>query len=261
MKNLIYSFCFVLLVFASISAINRPVHVFMAGDSTMADKPFFKNVKDSLSGDSIPVPFLERGWGQMLPDFLNENVIVKNYAQNGRSSRTFIEQEWWNKIVSEVQTGDYVIIQFGHNDSAEDKPDRYTSPKEYTQNISRFIDEVKAKGANPIICTSVVRRRFDKDKNFIDSHGIYISLAIEVAKEKGVPLIDMYKKSKDLLIKLGENKSIDLFLHIQPKENSLFPDGKIDNTHFREKGASMMAALFIEGIKEENIKTLMNELK
>lgn len=254
----------ILLLFAIIvfsASKDRPIHIFMAGDSTMALKPLAKTVWDSISGDSISEPFPERGWGQVLPDFFNENVIIKDYAQNGRSSRTFIEQGWWQKIMDGVHAGDFVIIQFGHNDEAIDRPDRYTTPEQYVENLSRFVDEVKAKGGNPIICTSVVRRRFDKNGVFQDSHGIYVDLARKVAKDKGVYMIDMYEKSKKYIIEMGEEESATLFLHIKDGENKNFPGGRIDNTHFRDKGARVMASFFIEGVNENNISNLTKNLK
>ncbi len=240
---------------------NRPVHIFMAGDSTMALKPLYKNVWDSIAGDSVSEVFPERGWGQLLPEFFYQNIVIEDYAQNGRSSRTFIEQGWWQKILDNVQAGDYVVIQFGHNDSAEDRPDRYTPPKQYVENLTRFVDEVKAEGATPIICTSVVRRRFDSKGVFQDSHGEYVELARQVAKDKNVLVIDMYEKSKELLIDLGKDQSALLFLHIEAGENKIFPQGKIDNTHFNEAGARIMASLFVEGLKENNVKPLIKEIK
>lgn len=258
-KLIIISITFVTLCLF-FAGTKRPVHIFMAGDSTMALKPLYKNVWDSIAGDSIAESFPERGWGQLLPEFFNKDVVIEDYAQNGRSSRTFIEQGWWKKIINNVQKGDYVVIQFGHNDSAEDKPDRYTPLKQYVENLSRFVDEVKAKGANPIICTSVVRRRFDSKGAFQDSHGEYVDLARQVAKDKNVLMIDMYEKSKELLIGLGENQSAPLFMHIAAGENRIFPEGKIDNTHFKENGARIMASLFVEGLKEKNVKPLIKDL-
>lgn len=240
---------------------NRPVHIFMAGDSTMALKPLSKNVWDSIAGDSISESFPERGWGQLLPEFFNQNIVIEDYAQNGRSSRTFIEQGWWKKIIDNVRIGDYVVIQFGHNDSAEDRPDRYTPPKQYVENLSYFVDEVRLKGGIPVICTSVVRRRFDSKGVFQDSHGEYVELARKVAKEKNVLMIDMYEKSKKLLVDMGKEQSASLFLHIAAGENKIFPDGKTDNTHFKENGARIMASLFVEGLKENNVKPLIKDLK
>lgn len=239
----------------------RPIHIYMAGDSTMALKPLYKTVIDSISGDSIIEEFPERGWGQLLPEFFNQNVIVEDLAQNGRSSRTFIEQGWWDKIMEGIQKGDYVVIQFGHNDSAADRADRYTTPEEYLKNLSQFVDDVRMKEATPIICTSVVRRRFDKHGNFQDSHGEYVDLARQVVKEKEVIMIDMYEKSKNLLISMGKEESAKLFLHVPPGVNRIFPEGKTDNTHFKEEGARKMASFFIEGLKENHIKKLTTQLK
>lgn len=239
----------------------RPTHVFMAGDSTMAIKPLYKNVYDSIAGDTIAEPFPEKGWGQVLPEFFNNHILIQDLAQNGRSSRTFIEQGWWQKIMDNLQKGDYVVIQFGHNDSAQDRPDRYTPPADYVANLSRFVDEVVDKGGKPIICTSVVRRRFDKNGSFLDSHGEYVDLARQVAKDKRIPLIDMYEKSKKLVSGLGNEQSIELYLHVKDGENRNFPGGRTDNTHFREKGARAMAQLFIDGLKEEKIEDLIKELK
>jgi len=176
-----------------LSSKSRPTHVFMAGDSTMADKVFYKTITDSLTGEMSPEVFLERGWGQMLPDFFTDDVIVRNIAKNGRSTRTFISEGWWEQIISNVQKGDFVIIQFGHNDSSVDKKDRYTTPDEYRANLSRMADEVKAKGGNAIICTPVARRKFDSNNQLVDTHGVYPDIAREVAKAKRIPLIDMQK--------------------------------------------------------------------
>lgn len=247
-----------LLVF--IAAKDRPVHIFMAGDSTMADKPLYKTVADHATGDSIPEVWPERGWGQLLPEYMNEDVVVKNYAKNGRSTRTFIEQGWWDKIITNVQKGDYVIIQFGHNDEAKNMPDRYTTPEDYKKNLERFIDETRAKGATPVLCTPVVRRNFDSEGKFQDSHGVYPDLVRQVAKEKKVDFVDMYEKTKQLVVAEGDEKSKQMFLHVPAGVNKNFPDGKIDNTHYNIKGAKTTAGLFVDGIKEANIKGLVGEL-
>lgn len=254
-RNIIY---ILLIISASLFAQKR---IFMMGDSTMADKLIFKVVKDSISGDSIFEPFPEKGWGQLLPAFLTENVQVKNFAKNGRSSRTFIEEGLWQQVVDGLQKGDYLIIQFGHNDASKEKVDRYTAPEEYVRNFTMFIQKAKEKGANPIICTSVVRRRFDQSGIFQDSHGEYLDLARNVALAENIPMIDMYEKSKKTILRMGDEKSKSLFLHLQPGENMNFPEGKIDNTHFNERGALLMASLFLEGLKEQNITTLTEEIK
>ena len=261
MKNKLFTLLTILIGMSFFSAADRPVYIFMAGDSTMADKPYYKSTPDPVTGEMIPDVWPERGWGQLLSDFFGKEAVVRNYARNGRSTRTFIEQGWWGKIMENLHRGDYVIIQFGHNDSAADRPDRYTPPEEYTKNLTRFINEVREKGGNPILCTPVIRRRFDKNGTFQDSHGEYVDLVRKVAKNENVPLVDMYEESKKLVVGLGEKESVDLFLHVPPGVNRNYPNGQTDNTHFREKGARKMAGLFIEGIKELKINPLISLLK
>lgn len=244
-----------------VAAKNRPVHIFMAGDSTMADKLFYKNVTDSMTGEISQEIFLERGWGQLLPEFFSENVIIKNIAQNGRSTRRFIEEGWWDKLIKDVQKGDYVVIQFAHNDGAIDKPDRYTTPEDYRKNLIRFIDETRAKGANPIICTAVMRRKFDSAGKLIDTHGVYPVISREVAKEKKVPMIDMQKQTTEWLEKEGIAESSQYFHKFAPGVSKLYPKGLDDNTHFNEKGARIAAGFFVDGLKSLNISALTKELK
>jgi beta-xylosidase/lysophospholipase L1-like esterase len=258
-KIKILSLAFVIMML--LSTTGRPVHVFMAGDSTMADKVFYKNVTDSLTGEITPEVFLESGWGQLLPEFFNDKIMIKNLAQNGRSTKTFRAEGWWGKIMSNVQKDDYVIIQFGHNDSSIEKKDRYTTPDEYKANLFRFIDEVKAKGANPILCTPVARRKFDTSGMLIDTHGVYPDIVRDVAKDKKVFLIDMQKQTSEWLTAEGVAKSKKYFHKLAPGVSKLFPKGLDDNTHFNENGARIVAGFFVEGLKAKKVAGLTKELK
>ena len=240
---------------------SRPIHIFMAGDSTMAQKVLSKSGTDSITGQKWEEAFLERGWGMLLPELFSNKVVIDNLAQNGRSTRTFIEQGWWDKIISNVQKGDYVIIQFAHNDGAKDKPDRYTTPEDYRKNMIRFVDEVKAKGGHPIICTSIMRRKFDKDGKLVDTHGVYPAISREVASEKRIPLIDMQKLTADWLTKEGPDSTKQYF-HKIPADGSskLYPKGLDDNTHLNEKGARIVAGFFVSELKRLKIKPLSKKL-
>ncbi|MDI6804928.1 MAG: rhamnogalacturonan acetylesterase [Bacteroidota bacterium] len=208
----------------------------MIGDSTMADKPIEDNP--------------ERGWGQMLPIFFDSSVIVENHAKNGRSTRTFLAENRWQPIVEKLKQGDYVFIQFGHNDQSKEKVDRYTPPEDYRNNLIKFITETHEKNAQPILCTSIVRRRFDENGKFYDVHGVYPDIVREVAKEFNVPLIDMHRKSEKLIVEFGSDSSKQIFLWVEPGKYKSLPNGKQDNTHFSEFGAIKMAELAVEGIKE-----------
>lgn len=245
-KILIYSLAIV-MVSGFVAMKSKPVKIFLAGDSTMADKP--------LNG--CP----ERGWGMVLPSYFNDKVQIENHARNGRSTRTFISEGRWDFLLARVGKGDFVVIQFGHNDQSKEKVDRYTTPEEYKKNLRKFVTDVRAKGATAILCTPVERRKFDSKGNFVDQHGNYPNLVREVAKELQVAFIDMQHTSMDLLIAKGEEGSKEFFLHVGPGECPKFPEGKEDNTHFKPAGAMEMARLFIEGIQALNIKPLVKNLR
>jgi lysophospholipase L1-like esterase len=225
----------------TLSAQKRPATIFMAGDSTMATK----------DADKRP----ETGWGEMFGQyFKNGSVKIDNRAMNGRSSKSFISEGRWQAIIDQLQKGDYVFIQFGHNDESKDKGERYASPDEYRANLTRFASDVRSKGGNPVLLTPVMRRKFDKDGNFVDTHGEYPDIVRSVARDEKVPLIDMHRKSEAVIKQYGPDASRKLFLQLRPGENVNYPKGVEDNTHFNTFGATEMAKLAVEGIRENNIK-------
>jgi lysophospholipase L1-like esterase len=208
--------------------------IYLIGDSTMATK------------ETKAYP--ETGWGMPFSTFFDSSIAVENHAKNGRSTRTFISENRWQAIVEKLQEGDYVFIQFGHNDESKEKTDRYATPDEYRKNLGKFIDESKAKKAIPILFTPVSRRKF-KDGVAQETHIEYSALARQVAKEKDVSFIDLDKKSIELFQKFGEEKSKLLFLQLEPGVHPNYPDGKTDNTHFNELGAREIAQLVLAEIK------------
>ncbi|MBK7871531.1 MAG: rhamnogalacturonan acetylesterase [Saprospiraceae bacterium] len=218
----------------------HPITIYMAGDSTMAYKPKKEHP--------------ERGWGMLLPEFFDDKIIIKNHARNGRSTRTFIEEGRWQAIIDSIQKGDYVVIQFGHNDGSITHTDRYTPPDQYKTNLIRFVNESRAKKAQPILCTPIMRRRFDKEGKFYDVHGVYPDLVRQVADSLRVPIIDMQRKSEKVIIAHGLEGSKKLFLHIQPGAYEVLPEGLRDDTHFSEYGARIMTEIFAEGLKETKLK-------
>ena len=216
---------------------SKPV-VYMIGDSTMANKP----VQDNP----------ERGWGQLLPEFFNQEVTIENHAMNGRSTRSFIYEGRWDSVMKKLKKGDFVVIQFGHNDESLQKTERYCTPAEYLYNLARFIQDVRNKRAEPILCTHVQRRKFNEKGLFQDTHGDYPGIVRELAAQLAVPLVDMQKKSEKVIVGYGEEGSKKIFLHITAGEYKSLPNGREDNTHFSEYGARLMAGLFCEGLKEIN---------
>ncbi|NCB83578.1 MAG: rhamnogalacturonan acetylesterase [Bacteroidia bacterium] len=244
-----------------ISSDKRPVHILMAGDSTMADKVLTKTVKDSLTGITTEVPFLERGWGQLLPEFINQKAVVKNYAKNGRSTRTFIEEGLWTDLLTNTRKGDVVIIQFAHNDGALTKTERYTNPAQFRLNFIAFVAEIKAKRATPILCTPVARRKFNETGELVPTHGEYPEIIRTVAREQRVPLVDMEKLTSGWLQKEGVESSKKFFHKFVPGESPLYPLGLDDNTHFNESGARIVAGLFVKETQKLRIKSFSKLIK
>lgn len=219
---------------------HQPV-LYLAGDSTMADK------------EKLYLP--ERGWGQLLPELFNGNIIIENHAKNGRSTRSFIYEGRWDSLINKVQPGDFVIIQFGHNDGSQHKTERYATPVEYAYNLKRFVNDVRQKKATAILATPVVRRKFDENNLFEDSHGEYPGIMRKVAGEMNVPLLEMHQKSMQLVTQLGSEESKKLYLHYQPGQFDSLPNGITDDTHFSPEGA-----LTIAQIAAGEIRTKVPEL-
>lgn len=234
------SLLFVLILITGNVWGKEPITIYLAGDSTMAQK--------------LPEKRPETGWGEALQKFFPEDKVrVDNQAQNGRSTRTFISEKRWQAIVDKLKSGDYVFIQFGHNDESKEKADRYTPPADYRRNLINFISEVRARKAIPVLLTPVMRRRFDREGVLFDTHGEYPGIVRAVAAEARVALIDMHRESEDALKQYGVEGSKKLFLQLAPGENPSYPKGIEDNTHFSPLGADVMARLVVEAIRELNL--------
>jgi lysophospholipase L1-like esterase len=219
-----------------------------------ATGPQGKNIKVYLIGDSTMSikevqAYPETGWGMPFANFFDPTVTVDNRAKNGRSTKTFLSEGRWQSVADELKEGDYVFIQFGHNDESKEKTERYTTPEEYKNNLARFVSETRAKKASPVLLTPVARRKFDATGHIMETHEVYSNLVRAVAKEQTVPLIDLDKKSQALLQQYGEENSKLLFDWLEPGEHPNYPEGKQDNTHFNELGARKIAELVLVEVK------------
>lgn len=227
MKKLFFLFTLFLCGFSEPS---EKVRIFLIGDSTMANKAAY----------DAP----ETGWGQVLPTFFTDAVEIQNHAVNGRSTKSFRTLGHWQKVHEQLRKGDYVLIQFGHNDQKIEDSTRYADAQvAYRANLQRYIDETKAKGAIPIIITPVMRRKFDEAGNFVDQHGEYPQVAKDVAAKNFVALIDLHGLSHKVITEHGVEGSKALFMHYIGGIFSKFPKGIQDNTHFSPYGAKVIAAL------------------
>ncbi|HEY1140524.1 MAG TPA: rhamnogalacturonan acetylesterase [Lysobacter sp.] len=217
-----------------------PVTIHLAGDSTMSIKRDEKRP--------------ETGWSEFLAQqFSPGAIVVDNRAMNGRSTRTFIEEGRWQALIDATKPGDVVLIQFGHNDQSVEKPDRYTPPMDYARNLQRFVADVRAKAATPVLLTPLARRRFDEEGRVVASHGEYPDLVRVLAAREHVALIDMERRGTAVLQEAGVENSKALFLWLAPGEHMNYPQGVQDNTHFSPKGAQRMAREFAAALRESDV--------
>lgn len=193
--------------------------------------------------------------GEMkLPLFFSDNVTIYNAAVSGSSTKRFRDKLKWKAVYDSLKKGDYLFIQFGHNDEEKDKPAVYTDAGgAYNENLKRYINEAKDKGVIPILLTSIRRRKFDENGKLLDTHGKYPAEMSKVAKEINVPLIDLTKMSKPMIEGFGVEGSKKLFRWVKPGEYPAYPDGREDNTHFSPLGAMEVCKLVVKGIKDLDI--------
>jgi lysophospholipase L1-like esterase len=229
----------VLLLVAFVSPPKKKITVWLIGDSTMS-------IKETKA-------YPETGWGMPFVYFFDSTVTVDNRAKNGRSTRTFFTEKLWQPVADQVQEGDYVFIQFGHNDEVPTKAS-YTTETEFKNNLLRYVAETKSKKATAILLTPVARRKFDSTGHIVGTHDVYADIVRTVAKEQQVPLIDLDKKSQELLQQFGVEQSKLLFLQLKPGEHPNYPAGKDDNTHFSELGARLMAQLVLAEIRALHVE-------
>jgi lysophospholipase L1-like esterase len=236
MKNIPF-----LLLLISLNCFAQKTRIYLIGDSTMANK---------VKANENP----EHGWGQVLGSFFNDDITIVNKAVNGRSTRSFINEKRWDTIYDLLNPGDYVFIQFGHNDQKVEDAKRYTNPHTaYRQNLIKFVLDTRAKGATPILFSSIVRRNFNDKGVLIDSHGEYPMEARLVAQGYNVPFVDLQYLTEQMEEAYGVEGSKKLHLHFKAGENPYYKEDKEDDTHLSELGATEVCKLFIAALKKMDL--------
>jgi len=219
----------------------NPVDIWLVGDSITATKPM----------DEYP----RTGWGQVLPRFFTNQVRIHNHAKNGRSTKSFINEGRWETVRDSLDNGDWVFIQFGHNDQKAYDTTRYAPPQTtFRDNLTRFVREARDNGANPVLMTPVVRRKFNEAGGLQATHGEYPEVVRETADELDTYFIDMHRKSWELVSREGPAGSKALFLLLEPGEYDTWPEGLTDNTHLSEDGATKICSLMVQGIEGKNME-------
>lgn len=234
--------------------------IYLIGDSTMADYTGDYDPEKDYMKTRYPVT----GWGQVFQPFLvsdslnkvenlikTDSVLVEDRARGGRSTRTFFQEGRWRSVYENLKKDDIVIMQFGHNDAAKEKTERYVDIEGYKEFLRLFVSQTREKGAIPIILTPVARNYPWKDGVLYDVHGDYDQAPKDVAAELQVKLIDLNKKSRDFFTKKGQDFVTDnYFMNLPSGLYEAYPNGQKDNTHFQPKGATEIARLVFEGLQE-----------
>ncbi|MFS0636216.1 rhamnogalacturonan acetylesterase [Mesobacillus foraminis] len=211
----------------------RPIRIFIAGDSTAA----------TYSEEAAPMA----GWGQFLGSFFSD-VYVINKAMCGRSSNSFIEEGRLEEILHAILPGDFLFIQFGHNDQKDFGTKPFTT---YPFYLEQYINGAREKGAFPVLLTSVQRRSFDEGGRIVNTLGDYPASMTDLAGKLDVPLIDLWSETKVLYESFGPESSKQLFVWLNPGEHPNYPDGVQDNTHFSQFGAKKVAMLVQRHIRDK----------
>ncbi len=232
--------------------------IYLIGDSTMADYSTYEG--EDYMNKRYPI----MGWGQVFQELFDEesisslrhlidtdSVFVDDRARGGRSTRTFFEEGRWSAVYRDLQPGDLVMMQFGHNDAAKEKTERYVATEGYKEYIRLFVTQTREKGGIPIVITPVNRNYPWQDGKLENVHGEYYQAAVEVAKELDVLMIDLTQRSMKGFSEKGQDYVTEhYFMNFAPGVYTNYPEGSKDNTHFLPEGAKAVAKFVLEGMKE-----------
>ena len=213
-------------------------HIFWAGDSTVACNKF----------NTYP----QTGIAQAFDRYTRQDVVIYNHAVNGRSTKSFIDESRLAAIYDEITKGDFLFIQFGHNDEKIADPTRYTDPHgDFITNLGKFVNVARNKGAYPLFITSVERRLYDENGKLKPSEHTEYVLGMKEAGEKfNVPVVDLFSMSREFLEKTGDEASKKYYMNLAPGEASWAPEGKKDNSHLKYEGAMLYAGMIAKGISK-----------
>ncbi len=212
--------------------------IYWAGDSTVQ----YNSIKT----------YPQTGIGQVFHLFLKPDVKIENHAKNGRSTKSFIDESRLVPIYDRITEGDFLFIQFGHNDEKKEDPARYTEPfSEYMVNLGKFVNAARNKKAFPVLITPLERRCFVDETHLGEgTHGDYVDAMKQTAKNLDVPLIDLNRMSREELNRVGAEASKDWYMHLPEGKYPYHLEGLSDNTHLKYAGAVVYGGCIARGLKE-----------
>lgn len=226
---------------------------FIAG--TAIAEPTIWLIGDSTVCNYSKSRYPQTGWGQMLPEYCKPGVKVENHAAGGRSTKSFIAEGRWDKVMAGLKKGDFLMIQFGHNDQKKNKAKVY-APADglYQELLKKYISEAKSKGVSTVLVTSVMRRVYDKkDGKLKNTLGGYPDAMKKVANETDTPVIDLNKISYDKMLPMSQDETKKLYNHCPPGKYKAFMKGNTDNSHFNEYGAKCIAGWVVDDAKKQKL--------
>lgn len=252
----------IVLLFSCQQKEKEAVVIYLIGDSTMAD--YADNYDQGK--DYYETRYPVTGWGQVFQEefagadlsqfshlFNADSVLIDDRARGGRSTRTFFQEGRWRKVYQDLKVGDLVMMQFGHNDMAENKTERYVNIEGYKEFLRLYVSQTRDKGALPIILSPVCRNYPWEDGQLQNVHGAYPDAALEVAEELKVLFIDLNQLSMDAFSAKGKDYvSQNYFMNLPAGKYQAYPDGQSDNTHFQPEGAKTVAKLVFDAMKTLN---------
>ncbi len=212
------------------------ITVFLCANSTVVDQDY--------------EPWI--GWGQMFPRYFNDKVCVANYAESGETATGFLARGRLAKLLTQAKKGDYVFMEFGHNDQKE--RGKGVGPYlNFTDNLKKFLNQIRAIGANPVFVTPTQRRSFDENGKIQETHGEYPNAMRKLAKEENVPLIDLHNYTRTLYETVGVEPSRHIFVQYPANTFPNQPKKLEDNTHFNPYGGTQIVQCVVYGMKQINL--------
>lgn len=217
-----------------------------------ADTPTLWVIGDSTASVYAANLYPRMGWAQPLQDsFAPACATIGDRAISGRSSKSFFDEGAWTPVRDALKRGDFVLIQFGHNDEKSDDPLRFTDPfTTFQQYLSTYLDDTLARGATPILLTPINRNKWSGSA-LADTHGQYPVAIRELAQARGIALVDATALTRSYFERIGESATTQLFMDLAVGQFPNYPEGNVDNTHLQELGARTIAGLILADLARQ----------
>jgi len=209
-------------------------------------------IGDSINRQNPWTTYPQTGIAQAFDRYVKRDVVIYDRAENGRSSKSYIDEGWFAPVEKELREGDFLFIQFAHNDEKKQDPSRYTEPETtFRENLKLFIDAARAHGTNPVLITPAERKVFDEDGNLKETgHTPYVEAIKKAGEDFEVPVIDLFTLSREFLTKLGPVDSKKYYMNLEPGEYENYPEGVKDNSHLRYEGALVYGKMIAEELQK-----------